>query len=74
MNTPNPVQPKFNAFLNQPTYRVKDVVKLLHMSKSTVYSLVYDKQIPYVKIGCAIHFFKDDLVKWIDQNYQPGGQ
>lgn len=71
MNNPQTTS-RFDEIKATKTYRVKDVVKLLHMKQSTVYDLVYKKQIPHIIIGCSIHFLKSDLVAWIDQRYQPG--
>jgi hypothetical protein len=49
---------------------VKELSAWLRLSKSKIYSLVYGKQIPFVKIGAKILFDKEKITNWIEEQSQ----
>jgi excisionase family DNA binding protein len=47
---------------------IKDVVKILNVKESWLRSAVFQKTIPFLKIGHLIRFQMIDLEIWINQN------
>ena len=39
----------------------------LNVSKFTVYDWVYDRKIPFVKIGKLVRFNEEDIEKWLKE-------
>ena len=48
-------------------WTVTDVALYLRMSKSKVYRLVKDRQLPVARIGKTLRFRKDLLDNWLSQ-------
>jgi len=46
---------------------IEDVSKVTTLAKSTLYSYVYYKTIPFLRIGGRIVFEEKDLQNWIDK-------
>ena len=44
---------------------VKDTCQLLSVSKPTLYKMVHENQIPYLKIRGQIRFDEDKLENWV---------
>ena len=40
--------------------------KLLNISKSTLYSYIGKKKIPFIKLEGKLLFAEDDLIKWLE--------
>lgn len=58
-------KPKTNA---EPLiWTVADVARYLRMSKSKVYRLVKDRELPVARIGKTLRFRKDLLDTWLSQ-------
>jgi len=47
---------------------VQDAAKFLAVSKSTLYGWVYQRRIPFVKVGSALRFELAELQKFIQSN------
>ena len=47
---------------------VKELSDIIRLKKSSIYSLVYRKAIPYVKIGSKTLFKLSDIEKFIEDN------
>ena len=47
---------------------VDDAAKFLAVSKSTLYGWVYQRRIPFVKVGGALRFELTELQKFIQSN------
>lgn len=47
---------------------VKELSDIIRIKKSSIYSLVYKRQIPFVKIGSKTLFKLNDVEKFIEQN------
>lgn len=45
---------------------VSDVAEILAVSKSMVYKLVEEREIPFVKIGKILRFKREDVEAWIE--------
>lgn len=45
---------------------VKQVAELLQMKLPTIYAMVEQQKIPHYKIGGAVRFREDEIVKWLD--------
>ena len=45
--------------------------KMIHLSKSTVYTKVSKNQIPHIKLGGKLLFSETDLIAWIETMKQP---
>ena len=43
----------------------------LEIKKQTAYSWVYQKKIPYLKIGRLVKFDKQEIDRWIDSKRVP---
>jgi len=48
---------------------VNEAADFLNVSRATVYNMINQKNLPYIKIGRSTRFDKDALMKWIvEQN------
>ena len=47
---------------------VQDLMKLLPLKRSHIYSLIKKKKIPFYKLGGLILFDKKEIVEWFEQN------
>ncbi len=45
---------------------VKELSELIKLSKSKIYSLVENKEIPYRRIDGAVRFIDIEIFKWFD--------
>jgi len=50
---------------------VQDAARLLAVSVSTIYGWVWQRRIPFVKIGRALRFDRNDLDSLIEANRTP---
>lgn len=48
--------------------RVSEAASMLAVSRSKMYELIAEGEIPYVKLGSAIRIPSEPLVSWIAQN------
>jgi excisionase family DNA binding protein len=46
---------------------IKEASKFLNLTVSKLRKDIFQKTIPYYKIGSLIRFKKDELIKWLDQ-------
>ena len=53
---------------NLKLFTVRELSEIIRLKKSSIYSLVYRKAIPYVKIGSKTLFKLSDIEKFIEQN------
>jgi len=44
---------------------MENLSKYVYLSKSTIYKMVSNKTIPYIKIGTRTLFVKDQIDKWV---------
>jgi excisionase family DNA binding protein len=52
--------------MNEMNYLdMENLSKYVHLSKSTIYKMVSNKTIPYVKLGTRTLFVKDQIDKWV---------
>lgn len=57
---------------NHPLINVQEVAQLLNMAVTTVYKMVSQRRIPFVKIGGALKFDPTQVERWIqDQTVMP---
>jgi excisionase family DNA binding protein len=54
--------------MNDTIYTIPEVAKYLKLSRSKVYLLVTQGQIPYVRIGRNVRIRETDLKMWIEAN------
>ena len=45
---------------------IDEAAKLLRVKRSTLYSWVHRRQIPFQKVGSLVRFRKDDLEAWLE--------
>ena len=67
-----------NLFLSPRKYRnymeakdylsVKDLMKLLPLKRSHIYSLINQNKIPFYKIGGLFLFDKKEIMEWFEQS------
>ena len=63
INTSSPVEvPNFLT--------IDEAAKLINLTKPTVYGLVHQNKIPYLKKGKRLYFVKVDLLEWINSGNQ----
>lgn len=43
-----------------------EVCKILNIKKSRLYSMVFYRQIPFIKLFSSLRFDPDELQKWIE--------
>ena len=55
------------------SFTIKELSEYMGIGISTIRKLVYEKQLPYFKIGCKYFFRKDSIDSWIknkeEENY-----
>lgn len=54
------------SFDFRPLMTVSDLAKYLAVSKSMIYKLVEEEDIPYIKIGKSLRFKREDIETWIE--------
>lgn len=59
-----------SAESTRPLLTVQDAAKVLAVSVSTVYGWVWQRRIPFVKIGRAVRFDPRDLDAFIESSKQ----
>ena len=59
--------PKLNGKPEPAIWTVTDVADYLRMSRSKVYRLVKDRELPAARIGKTLRFRKDLLDNWLSQ-------
>ncbi len=47
---------------------IKEASEYLGIPKGSLYKLVWQRRIPFVKIGKALRFDKEKIDKWIEKN------
>ncbi len=52
---------------NQPLINVQEVAQRLNMAVTTIYKMVNQRRIPYVKIGGALKFDLAQVEKWVQE-------
>lgn len=45
--------------------KVAEVALLLSLSKQTIYRMIYEKQIPHVKLRGAVRFQREEILEWL---------
>jgi excisionase family DNA binding protein len=61
--------PKENATIQPPLLlRVEDAARMLSVSKSHLWGLIWGGQIPHVKLGRAVRVPQRALEEWISDN------
>lgn len=50
---------------------IEEAAVFLNLKVSKIRKDIFNKAIPYYKIGSLIRFKKDELVKWLDQKVVP---
>jgi excisionase family DNA binding protein len=65
LETEGPCRP---ARGNAPLMKVCDAAQYLAVSVSTLYGWVHQRRLPFVKVGRALRFDKNDLDAFIEAN------
>ncbi len=52
---------------NQPLINVQEVAQRLNMAVTTIYKMVNQRRIPYVKIGGALKFNLAQVERWVQE-------
>ena len=50
---------------------VKDIAKMLNLSKYAIYNMVANNSIPYIRVGKtnrSVRFDKNKIIAWINKN------
>ena len=47
---------------------IQQVAEFLGLSKDTLYTMVNQRRIPYVKVGRLLRFDRQKLEEWLSQN------
>lgn len=50
---------------------IEEAALFLNLKVSKIRKDIFNKAIPYYKIGSLIRFKKDELLKWLDQKVVP---
>ena len=48
--------------------KIDELAKDLNMKKSTLYSCVFQRKIPFIKMGRSIRFDRNKINEWLDNN------
>ena len=58
---------KFEKPVNEEVFDIKEATAYLKLSKSTMYRMTMDREIPHYKVGKRLYFRKDELDAWINK-------
>lgn len=50
---------------------VKELGKLLNLSTATIYRMIYERQIPFSRIGGQYRFHLQTIKDWVQKTGQP---
>ena len=57
--------------IEEPSFlTIDEAAKLINLTKPTVYGLVHQNKIPYIKKGKRLYFVKADILDWIKSGKQ----
>lgn len=57
--------------IEEPSFlTIDEAAKLINLTKPTVYGLVHQNKIPYIKKGKRLYFVKSELLAWINSGKQ----
>lgn len=59
--------------MDQRILTVKEAAAILRVSKSKLYQMVKDNQVPYVALGGRIIFPEGKLMEWVNASICGGG-
>lgn len=48
--------------------KIDDVCELLKLEKSTIYSMVHKRKIPFIKKGKLLYFDRNKINEWLEQD------
>jgi excisionase family DNA binding protein len=54
--------------LNESLLNIEQAAGFLNVKKSTLYSWVFQRRVPFVKIGRLVRFNMADLTSWLEKN------
>lgn len=52
--------------------KVRDVAELLSIARPTVYKLVNNGEIPFIRLGKTLRFSRKAIERWLDANSTTG--
>ncbi len=53
--------------LSQGLLTVDELAAWLKMSRGSLYNLVHERSVPYLKIGARLRFAPAEIAKWLEQ-------
>ena len=59
---------------NSKLLNVYELASLLDKAPSTIYAMTSDKRIPFHKRGNKLYFFESEILQWITQGGNTGGE
>ena len=59
---------------NSKLLNVYELASLLDKAPSTIYAMTSDKRIPFHKRGNKLYFFESEILQWIAQGGNTGGE
>ncbi|MEI8390018.1 MAG: helix-turn-helix domain-containing protein [bacterium] len=45
-----------------------EIAEIINVSLNTIYTWVYNKKIPHMKIGGALRFSEQEIIDWIEKS------
>ena len=48
-------------------WTMEDVAEYLHLKPATIQDKVFKRSIPFIKLGGAVRFRKEDIDRWIEE-------
>lgn len=55
------------ALLNHPLLTINEVAKLLGVTTQRIRYEVFQKRIPYIKLGASLRFSRTEIENWIEE-------
>jgi excisionase family DNA binding protein len=68
------LEPKSDNEARERLLTIREAALYLAVSVSTLYGWVWQRRIPFVKIGRALRFDPQDLQAFVDANKQPASR
>lgn len=47
--------------------KVNEAAELLNVCRATIYNMINQKNLPYIKVGRSTRFKEEALLKWIEE-------
>ncbi len=55
----------------EPLLTVEDMAQWLKVSKGSIFNLVHERRVPFIKIGRRVRFERSAVLEWLNSSIHP---